>query len=52
MSGIGWEFYGIKFSILVTMITAVVMVLSVLFGTRKGEHFSHVDGMAGDEGDD
>lgn len=52
MTSIGWEFYGIKFGMLMTMLAAAVMFLSVWFGTREKGHFSHIDTMAGDEGED
>jgi hypothetical protein len=52
MTTIGWEFYGVKFSMLVTMLASVLMFLGVWLGTRSRGHFSHIDTMAGDEGED
>ena len=52
MTGIGWEFFGVKFSMLITMLVSVFMVLSVWLGTRTSTHITHVDTMAGDEGED
>lgn len=52
MTTIGWEFYGIKFSMLITMFAAVVMFLGVWLGTRNRGHLFHIDTMAGDEGED
>jgi hypothetical protein len=52
MTGIGWEFFGIKFSMLLTMLLSVVMFLSVWLGTKTRTHITHVDMMAGDEGED
>ncbi|HZV81470.1 MAG TPA: hypothetical protein VFF53_04800 [Geobacteraceae bacterium] len=52
MTGTGWEFYGVRFSMFVTMLVSLVMFLSVWFGAKKNENFYHVDAMAGDEGED
>jgi hypothetical protein len=54
MTGIGWEFYGVKFGMFVTMLATVIMFLSVWLGARRSDYFSHahVDEMAGDEGED
>ncbi len=48
----GWEFYSVNFSVIFTMIASAIMVLSVMIGKGVGGHFSHVDTMAGDEGED
>lgn len=48
----GWEFYSVNFSVIFTMIASAIMVLSVMIGKGIGGHFSHVDTMAGDEGED
>ncbi len=48
----GWEFYGINFGLFITMIMAVAMFLYVMLGEHKNGELSHVDGMAGDAGDD
>lgn len=48
MSGIGWEFYGLT---LLTILISAILGLSVWFGA-KNTHVSHVDTMAGDEGED
>lgn len=52
MTSIGWEFYGLKFSVFMTMMVAVVTYLYVALSAPKGGQLAHVDGMAGDEGDD
>lgn len=52
MSSIGWEFYGIKFSVFITMLMAVVMALDIMLRGNKSSHPMHTDTMAGDEGDD
>lgn len=54
MSTIGWEFYGIKFSVFMTMLLSAIMFLLVWVETEtpKNDRFAHVDSMAGDEGDD
>ena len=52
MSPIGWEFYGVKFSFLVTMGIAFLAYLSVMLGSKRHEDLHHVDSMAGDEGDE
>jgi hypothetical protein len=52
MTGTGWEFYGLKFSIVITMLASVIIFLSVWFGAKRNSHFSHIDTMAGDEGED
>lgn len=52
MTSIGWEYFGVKFSMLMTMLISVIMFMSVWFGIRSGQHGSHVDTMAGDEGED
>lgn len=52
MSSIGWEFYGVKFSMFMTMLTSLIVFASVWLGAKKGDRFSHIDTMAGDEGED
>ena len=52
MTSIGWEFYGLKFSVFMTMMVAVATYLYVALSTPKGGQLAHVDGMAGDEGDE
>lgn len=52
MTSIGWEFYGVKFSMFITMLASLIMFLSVWFGAKGGKHVSPVDMMAGDEGED
>ena len=52
MTPIGWEFFGIKFSLFVTMLVSAFIFLSVWLGSRKNDHFIPVDRMAGDEGED
>ena len=50
----GWEYYGVKFSMLITMLASVVMFIGVWVESKKSDHFTHVhvDTMAGDEGED
>jgi len=48
----GWEFYSVNFSVMFTLVASVIMLLSVMIGRKIGDHFSHVDTMAGDEGED
>jgi len=52
MTSIGWEFYGMKFSILLTMLMSVLMSLSIVLGSRKPSRLTQIDTMAGDEGED
>jgi hypothetical protein len=52
MTSIGWEFFGIKFSMFVTMVAAVIMFLNVWLLAGKNSKLGHVDNMAGDEGED
>lgn len=52
MSGIGWEFYGLKFSWFVTMLVSLLMFLGVWYGSRGSGSFTRTDTMAGDEGED
>lgn len=52
MLGSGWEFYGVKFSLFITMLVSFVLFLSVWFGAKEHKHMNHVDMMAGDEGED
>jgi hypothetical protein len=48
----GWEFYGVRFSMFITMLVSLVMFLGVWITAHKGESFHHVDATAGDEGED
>lgn len=52
MTTVGWEFFGIKFSVFMTMLASAVVFLSIMFTSNKNDRFAHVDHMAGDEGDD
>jgi hypothetical protein len=52
MTSVGWEFYGVKFSMFITMLASVIVFLSVWLGSRSSGKFSRVDTMAGDEGED
>jgi hypothetical protein len=52
MTSIGWEFYGMKFSMLLTMLASLVIFLSVWLSTKRHDHLARVDRMAGDEGED
>lgn len=48
----GWEYYSVNFSVIFTTVASVIIFLSVMIGKNMGDHFSHVDTMAGDEGED
>ena len=52
MTSIGWEFYGIKFSVFITMLLSILAALDIWFGSGKPITFTRTDAMAGDEGDD
>ena len=52
MTGIGWEFYGIKFSMFLTLLAALVMYLWVWYGSNRSFTTYHTDTMAGEEGED
>jgi hypothetical protein len=52
MTGNGWEFYSVNFSLLVIMLTSLILFLGVWFGSRSNIHLPRVDSMAGDEGED
>jgi hypothetical protein len=52
MTNISWVFYGINFSLFIAMLAILILFLSVWFGTRGNKHLTHVDRMAGDEGED
>lgn len=53
MTSIGWEFYGLKFGMLLTMLISAGLVVSVWLGAHKTTaERGHIDTMAGDEGDD
>ena len=52
MTSIGWEFFGIKFSMFMTMLVSFFMFMGVWLGAKKNEHRVIIDKMAGDEGED
>lgn len=52
MTTSGEVFIGSTLTILITVLAAVIIFLSAWFRTKKSEHRTHVDNMAGDEGDD
>ena len=52
MSEIGWEFYGIKFSVFITMFLSILVALDIWLGAGKHVTLTRTDIMAGDEGDD
>ena len=49
-----WELYSINFSLLIIMVVSIILFVGVWFGTHgsKHMHLTHVDKMAGDEGED
>lgn len=52
MIGTGWEIWGIKSSmLLITIFTGLVALIVRLMPSQENK-LAHVDGMAGDEGDD
>ncbi len=53
MTSIGWEFWGLKFSWLVVAGVSTILFVYTWLRTHGTTHYSsHVDGMAGDEGED
>lgn len=52
MSGIGWEFWGLKFSWLLTALTALVLTVTTLLTASDSTGRHRVDTMAGDEGEE
>ena len=52
MLGTGWEIWGIKASILLVTFAAGVLALLVRLMSHDSGRVAHVDGMAGDEGED
>jgi len=52
MTGTGWEFYSIKFSVVLTMLVSIIIFLSAWLGSHTSNRFYRVDTMAGDEGED
>ncbi len=54
MTVIGWEFWGLKFSWFIVAVVTTILFVYTWFrshGSTKMTH-AHVDGMAGDEGED
>lgn len=51
MIGTGWEIWGVKASMLLITGVAAVIAMVVRLMTHDSGTLSHVDGMAGDEGD-
>lgn len=52
MTGLGWEFWGLKFSWLLIMLVSAVLFVVVWLQSHGSAQMAHVDGMAGDEGED
>lgn len=52
MIGTGWEIWGVKASMLLITIFTGLLALVVRLMPNNGGKLAHVDGMAGDEGDD
>jgi hypothetical protein len=51
MTGIGWEFWGLKFSWFLTAVVSVILTIITLLSARETGKIHHVDTMAGDEGE-
>jgi len=52
MSGIGWEFFGLKFSWLLTSLLSVIFTLYVWLAAKDTQRPKRLDTTAGDEGED
>jgi len=52
MIGTGWEIWGIKASLLLVTLIAGLIALMVRLMTHDSGTWAHVDGRAGDEGED
>jgi hypothetical protein len=52
MLGTGWEIWGIKASLMLVTLAAGFIALLVRLMSHEGGNVAHVDGMAGDEGED
>jgi len=52
MIGTGWEIWGIKASLLLATLAAGVIAMMVRLMTHDSGTLAHVDGMAGDGGED
>jgi len=52
MTNIGWEFWGLKFSWLLTALLSVVITVRVWLKANDAGSARHVDTMAGDEGEE
>ena len=54
MTGIGWEMFGTKVSLLLVTLGSTIFFVYVWLRSHGVEHMHHphVDKMAGDEGDD
>lgn len=52
MLGTGWEIWGIKASMLFVTLAAGLIALVVRLMSHDSGKLAHVDGMAGDEGED
>lgn len=50
MSITGWEFWGLKFSWLLTALMSIVFTISIWLTARDSGAKYHVDSTAGDEG--
>lgn len=52
MIGTGWELWGVKASLLLVTLVAGIIGVLVRILTHDSAKLAHVDGMAGDEGED
>ena len=54
MTGIGWEMFGTKVSLLLVMSVSAILFVYIWLQSHGVEHMTHVhvDKMAGDEGED
>jgi hypothetical protein len=52
MTGIGWEFWGLKFSWFITAFVTAVLVITTVLTKRDNKRMNRIDMTAGDEGED
>ncbi|GAM10815.1 hypothetical protein OR1_03112 [Geobacter sp. OR-1] len=52
MTTTGWEFWSVKFDLLMLTLISIILFIPVWLGYRKDENLHRVDLMAGDEGED
>ena len=52
MTFTGWEFWGLKFSWMITALLAIVVTPFIWLAAKDPERKYHLDTMAGDEGEE